>query len=827
MNFRALGLTLVSAFTGVACSGPGGNGDAAHNDASADGAPTCSLTPVLSLFATRCTSSGCHGPGGQYPELTAAALPMWINEQSRVMPSLRLVTPHDPNASWIHRKVSGSQGANGGALMPLGAGMPISEAAAIDAWIMDGAPTTCPDDAGTVVPTQLRPDPNALDQNALFTCSAPTAPRSSPARIRRIDNHEWAHSISTPDAPTWYGSTTYLNPFTNETGAPYSTYSAGLTVDTATLDLYFLNLADAPGAWSEADPGGLRIYPSYNDSMLRCIHEDAHPDAACIDYFVDRFLTVGVLSRAPTTDERARFRTYLVDALAREPNGGDVAVRKATLDEAGSAAWLSSGALFRTEIGTEVTGDPAGRRRLTNDELALSLGAMLSSHRPGSGIGNFPGIDAPSPDDATPERGWLQQIRAAADDGTIQDPAVRRRLVAAYIGGVDVARRDISQEDGDLVRAARGEYWLAPRVAGFFREWLAYGDANSAFKDTPSATSRFPSDGSIWDLTTAGYENLQDRYYGYESTLVQQLDDTIARTVLESVSSHTDVFRALMTTRRWHLPSDLTDTSMQECTDDAQCTAAGEDRCTVIGLCGGSTSGTTAAVDRVYNVSRIPTTQAGRWVDMSPTERNGVLTHPAWLTAHGDNFEDDASLVHRGRWIRERLFCQSVPGLELVMVQARLGARSPMLSARNRVVTATTTGPDAATCTGCHRLMNTLGFPFEIYNHAGFVRESDHGHAPDGSAMITNLPDPALNRAMANAIEFADSVAASPYARRCFIRQAFRYFAGRDETLADACTLAEMESALNSGGFVEMLGALVSSDTFSYRTVDAVNGGAR
>jgi hypothetical protein len=211
---------------------------------------------------------------------------------------------------------------------------------------------------------------------------------------------------------------------------------------------------------------------------------------------------------------------------------------------------------------------------------------------------------------------------------------------------------------------------------------------------------------------------------------------------------------------------------------------------------------------------------------MPANERSGVLTHPAWLVAHGNNFEDDASLVHRGHWIRENLFCQTVPGLELVMVQARLPDRTvtPSLSARERVTQATGTGPDSQTCMACHGLMNTLGMPFEIYNHAGFLRDpatmSDHGHYPDGSSTITNAPDPALNVAVMNAIDFSQRIAISPYAKRCFIRQAFRYFAGRDETMADACTLADMETALNNGSFFDMLTVLVQSDTFLYRTVD-------
>ena len=47
---------------------------------------------------------------------------------------------------------------------------------------------------------------------------------------------------------------------------------------------------------------------------------------------------------------------------------------------------------------------------------------------------------------------------------------------------------------------------------------------------------------------------------------------------------------------------------------------------------------------------------------------------------------------------------------------------------------------------------------------------------------------------------------------------------GRDETLADACTLTAMETAFEGGSFFDMLEALVTSDSFLYRTV--AEGGA-
>ena len=38
---------------------------------------------------------------------------------------------------------------------------------------------------------------------------------------------------------------------------------------------------------------------------------------------------------------------------------------------------MTTGALFRSELGIPVEGDPAGRRRLSSEELALALGATL------------------------------------------------------------------------------------------------------------------------------------------------------------------------------------------------------------------------------------------------------------------------------------------------------------------------------------------------------------------------------------------------------------------------------------------------------------------
>ena len=71
-----------------------------------------------------------------------------------------------------------------------------------------------------------------------------------------------------------------------------------------------------------------------------------------------------------------------------------------------------------------------------------------------------------------------------------------------------------------------------------------------------------------------------------------------------------------------------------------------------------------------------------------------------------------------------------------------------------------------------------------------------------------------------DAIELVELFADSKSVQRCFMRQTFRFFVGRDETLNDACTLADMEASYedSNGSFKEMLSTLFQSDSFQLRT---------
>ena len=77
----------------------------------------------------------------------------------------------------------------------------------------------------------------------------------------------------------------------------------------------------------------------------------------------------------------------------------------------------------------------------------------------------------------------------------------------------------------------------------------------------------------------------------------------------------------------------------------------------------------------------------------------------------------------------------------------------------------------------------------------------------------------ALNRAYGDPMAYIGALASSQYVKRYFIRHTFRYFAARDETMADACVLSAMESAYDDSGgsFVSMLEVLATHESMVNR----------
>jgi hypothetical protein len=193
------------------------------------------------------------------------------------------------------------------------------------------------------------------------------------------------------------------------------------------------------------------------------------------------------------------------------------------------------------------------------------------------------------------------------------------------------------------------------------------------------------------------------------------------------------------------------------------------------------------------------------------SERCGVLTQPSWLIAHSTNDANDA--IHRGKWIRERLLGGAVPDTPIT-VEAQLPDEPEVtLRARMRVTR-------EEFCWKCHERMDPLGLTFEMFDDWGRYRTTEKGKPVDASGAIVGSLDESLNGPVADAYELLHRLAKSEYVEQVFVRHAFRYWLGRNETPADAATLQEAHRAYRNGGgsMKALITALVTSDSFLYRT---------
>jgi mono/diheme cytochrome c family protein len=218
--------------------------------------------------------------------------------------------------------------------------------------------------------------------------------------------------------------------------------------------------------------------------------------------------------------------------------------------------------------------------------------------------------------------------------------------------------------------------------------------------------------------------------------------------------------------------------------------------------------------------------------------RKGLLTHPAWLIAHSQNLETDP--IHRGKWIREKLLAGTIPDVPITVDAVIHPNKDKTLRQRMEV----RTGDNY--CWRCHQKMDPLGFPFENYDDFGRFRMKEKLEDPDNLikkadrkvfnefgaslAEYKTLPvdprgvlkgtgDPNLDGDVKDCFDLIDRLAKSDKARQSIIRHAFRFFLGRNETLADSKTLIDADKAYldNNGSLDAVIVSLLTSDSFIYR----------
>jgi hypothetical protein len=187
----------------------------------------------------------------------------------------------------------------------------------------------------------------------------------------------------------------------------------------------------------------------------------------------------------------------------------------------------------------------------------------------------------------------------------------------------------------------------------------------------------------------------------------------------------------------------------------------------------------------------------------------GLLTLPAIMAATGK--PDESSPIYRGRFVREALLCQQLPAPPADIPPA------PDVSADSSTRDRANQHQADPLCSGCHQLLDPIGFGFENYDTLGRYRTSDGGKPVDASGNLIGTRD--VDGPFNGAAELAAKLASSSEVEECVTRQWFRFAIERFEQDMDGCSIkAVLDTFQATGQDLNALPkAIVETDAFLYR----------
>lgn len=481
-----------------------------------------------------------------------------------------------------------------------------------------------------------------------------------------------------------------------------------------------------------------------------------------------------IIRRSPSKEEETKYAEFLAENIEI---GGNLDGFRTTA----KTIFLSPEAIYRMEFGLGET-DEHGRRHLAPQEIAHAIAYALT--------------------DTGPER--LRAIPEAMRQGKLVTKEDAARVV-----------REVLDE------GMPHEFWNGtrlPRVMRFFNEYFGLHHALTVFKDD---MRRQQADIGFWHA-----EGLM-----FDARLI----------IIHHLKRDQNFIEEILTTDKYFVahPGD-NEYARKIYEEKGAKVIDGIRQFPGFGYTNVARGIGDLAYIAPYNLpaSRRKDKQIWNWPLEQPIQmprRAGILTHPAWLTAHSLNDGNDP--IHRGIWVREKLLAGVIQDLP-PDVDAQVPS-DPHKTLKERLELVR-----AERCWRCHQKFNPLGETFEMFDDWGRFRDQFYfdtdkklvarrdkrfeemleqkqlaAREVDAAGVITGSGDPKVDGEVQDAVEMMQRIGRSDRARQSFIRHLFRYFMGRNEILSDSKTLIEAEQAYleSNGSFKALVVSLLSSDSFLYR----------
>lgn len=203
----------------------------------------------------------------------------------------------------------------------------------------------------------------------------------------------------------------------------------------------------------------------------------------------------------------------------------------------------------------------------------------------------------------------------------------------------------------------------------------------------------------------------------------------------------------------------------------------------------------TPALAAVYGVPLPRSQEMGGAVPWVPYEypegdpRVGLLSQVSFLSLNSHPGTSSPTL--RGKALREKLLCQKVPAppanVDFSLVE---DVNNPNLRTARQRLTAHAT---EATCAGCHKITDPMGFALENFDTAAGFRTAERGEPIDATG--------SLNGRDFNGIqELAQVLKEAPATSSCLINRAFAFGTQRQPTREERTWLTGLQRELASEG---------------------------
>jgi hypothetical protein len=201
---------------------------------------------------------------------------------------------------------------------------------------------------------------------------------------------------------------------------------------------------------------------------------------------------------------------------------------------------------------------------------------------------------------------------------------------------------------------------------------------------------------------------------------------------------------------------------------------------------------------------------------LTSTARRGLLSQANFLSTYASNAPPGSSPVKRGKEVLTQLLCQNIQfptDPNVAMKAAVTPPADPHRTTRQRFEQH---GTDPA-CSGCHKVLDGIGFGFENYDQIGKFRSTENGQPvdPSGTLLASDVDGP-----FANAAELASRLASSEQVRTCFAKNFFRFASGQTTDPTEAHYLDAWKS-MPAGArtqLTELMVGFIRSDLFMKRS---------